>query len=214
MAYSSERKKALVGWSCMNADSFSNVQVQKFLFFYECFSKIEGDAYELDGLKGYRNGPVFSAVFGDIRHEQDYWNYCKEAFLSQPGMVNDRRAKLSAFLVKSLGNKLSEFTHMLNIWAAKRAEIEKGAYQVPLDEDDFSEGDAAILKDIERAYPENYLDSIETKNIHGKAFVIRKADLGKLDDRAYDAMNEAAYDPEFDTPVYVSLDETGDLLLD
>ncbi|MDR1531644.1 MAG: hypothetical protein LBS62_05585, partial [Clostridiales bacterium] len=69
MANSSERKQALVGWFYNNAGFSTNIRLQKFLFFYECFSKIDGDTYELEDLKGYKNGPVFSGVFGDIKHD-------------------------------------------------------------------------------------------------------------------------------------------------
>jgi hypothetical protein len=129
-------------------------------------------------------------------------------------MVNEKRAKLSDFLVKSLGNKLSEFTYELNIWAVRRAEIESGSRQVPLDEQDFSEHDAAIFRDIEHAYPESYIDSVDTLNISGKAFVFFKTDAPRRTEAVIEALTEAAYDPEFDSPVYASFSETGELLLD
>ena len=214
MAYSSERKQALVGWSCTKAGFTSNMQLHKFLFFYEFFSKIDGDTYELEGLKGYKNGPVFSTVFADVRYDEKFKASCAGKFPSLACMVNERRAKLADFLVKSLGNKLSEFTHALNIWATKRAEIEGGGYQVPLDEQDFSEHDAAIFRDIEIAYPESYVESVDILNINGKAFVFFKTDADRLNETVLEALNEAAYDPEFNSPIYVLFSETGELLLD
>jgi hypothetical protein len=214
MANSSERKQALVGWSYNNSCSFSNTQLQKFLFFYECFSKIDGDDYELEGLKGYKNGPVFSAVFVGLRYEERFKEICAEKLPLRISMINERRAKLSDFLVKILGNKLSEFTHGLNIWAAKREDIKNGERQVPLNEADFSQRDAAIFRDIKRAYPQEYIDSVDTRSINGKMFVLFKADAGRLTDAVMEALNEAAYDPEFDSPVYISFSETGELLLD
>jgi hypothetical protein len=53
MINSSIRKQALVGWFCNNTRIFSNMQLQKFLFFYECFSKIDGDIEDI--LKKYSN---------------------------------------------------------------------------------------------------------------------------------------------------------------
>jgi hypothetical protein len=214
MANSSNRKQALIGWSHNNAGINSNMQLQKFLFFYECFSKIDGDVYELEGLKGYRNGPVFSTVLGDIRYDEGFKAACGKLFPFQAGMVNEKRAKLSDFLAKSLGNKLSQFTHGLNIWAIRRAEIESGGRQVPLDEQDFSEHDAAIFRDIEHAYPESYIDSVDTLNISGKAFVFFKADKSRQTEAVMEALIEAAYDPAFDSPIYASFSETGELLLD
>lgn len=214
MANSSERKKALVGWSFNNSGFFSNTQLQKFLFFYELFSKIDGDSYELEGLKGYKNGPVFSSVFGDVKYEQNFRADCGRQFESRSNLVNEQRAKLSNFLVKCLGNKLSEFTHKMNIWAAKRSEIEKGGLQVPLSEDDFTQNDADILRAIETAYPESYIDAVKTLSISGKTFLYFKADEQRLSDDIYDALNEVALDPDFDSPVYISFSETGELLLD
>lgn len=214
MAYSSERKQALVGWFVNNSGFTTNVQLQKFLFFYELFSKIDGDSYELDGLKGYKNGPVFSAVFGDIKYDENFKATCGRQFQSLPHLVNEPRAKLSDFLVKCLGNKLSEFTHQMNIWAVKRDEIEKGGYQIPLSEDDFTEKDADILRAIETAYPNSYIDAVETYSINGKTFVYYKADKNRLSDRVYDVLNEVSFDPDFDSPVYISFSETGELLLD
>lgn len=214
MTYSSERKKALVGWTVNNAGFTSNVQHQKFLFFYELFSKIDGDDYELDGLRGYKNGPVFSAVYGDDKYDNNFKAECGKQFQARSHLVNESRAKLAKFLVKCLGNKLSEFTHEMDIWAAKRAEIERGERQVPLSESDFTENDANMLRDIELAYPESYIDSVETYSVNGKTFVYFKSDKERLTDEVRDTLYEVSLDPEFDSPVYISFSETGVLLLD
>lgn len=214
MAYSSERKQALVGWSYNNASLFSNTQLQKFLFFYELFSKIDGDDYELNGLKGYENGPVFSAVFGDVKYVDNFRETCGRQFQARADLVNESRAKLSDFLVKCLGNKLSEFTHEMHIWSAKRSEIEKGVRQVPLSEDDFTENDASILRSIEIAYPESYIDSVKTLNIGGTVFIYFKDDEERLSDSVYNTLNEAVFNCNLNSPVYISFSETGELLLD
>jgi hypothetical protein len=214
MVNSSERKQALIGWSFNNAGFFSDTQLQKFLFFYELFSKTDGDSYELDGLKGYKNGPVFSGVFGDVRYNENFRAACGKMFSSRANMINEPRAKLADFLVKSLGSKLSEFTHMLNIWSVKQAEIESGGLQIPLCEGDFTEHDAAVFREIERAYPESYIDSVGTRGINGKTFVFFKADAERLSGTVMEALNEAAYDPDLDSPVYVSFSETGEPIFD
>jgi hypothetical protein len=214
MPNSSKRKQALVGWFCSNAGNSTNIQLQKFLFFYECFSKIDGDAYELEGLKGYRNGPVFSKTVGDIKYGENFKENCCAVFASDLSALNNQRAKLSEFLVKSFGNRLSEFTHMLNIWAVKRSEIEGGSQQVALNEADFSESDAAVFRDIEKAYPESYIDSVDILNRNGKAFIFFKADRDKMTNAVHEALDEAAADPELDSPVYIAFSKTGELLLD
>jgi hypothetical protein len=214
MVNSSIRKQALVGWFCNNTRIFSNMQLQKFLFFYECFSKIDGDVYELEGLKGYKNGPVFSAVLGDMRSDDNFKDYCQDKFLSSSDTVNERRAKLSNFFMNILGNKLSEFTHEFNIWAVKKKEIENGEQFVSLNEHDLSEHDITIFQTIKSVYPESYIDSVDVIHINGKAFVFYKTDSNRLNNIAIEALNEISYDPEFTNPVYLTFTETGELLLD
>lgn len=51
MAYSGERKQALVGWSFNHAGFFSNMQLQNFCFSMNCFQKIDGDrCFSVPGL--------------------------------------------------------------------------------------------------------------------------------------------------------------------
>ncbi len=214
MSYSSERKQVLIGWYLSNVDLLSNTQLQKFLFFYELFSKIDGDSYELDDLKIYKNEPVFSTVFSDMKYDDNFKDSCSKQFQSHSYLVNTSRAKLADFLVKCLGNKLSEFTYKLNIWTAKCAEVEQGKFQVPLHENNFTEDYAATLRTIEAAYPESYIDSIKTYSINDKIFIYFKADEKHMSDKVHDILYKVSLNPEFDSPIYISFSETGELLLD
>ena len=214
MVNSSERKQALVGWFINNTDFYDDVQLQKFLFFYECFSKINGDTYELEGLKGYKTGPVFSSVLDDIKCGQDFKNTCTEKLPHLSGLVNTQRAKLSKFLVMTLGNKLLDFIDYLNIWAVKRYKIERGIPYTLLDEADFDKRDASIFRDIEYAYPESFIDTVDVRIINGKAFVTLKTDVDRLTDKVFDVLTEESYDSSFDIPVHVYFSESGGLLLD
>jgi hypothetical protein len=101
---------------------------------------------------------------------------------------------------------------MFNIWRAKRADIQNGIQQVPLDECDFSESDVSALRNIEQAYPIDYIDSVNVENIKGKAFVVLKSDRIKLTDKVYKTLNEAVFDPELESPVSVSFNEAGEVL--
>ena len=67
MLNSSKRKLALAGWlKTKDPEEFADhLKLQKFLFFYEIVSKIEGQEYELTNLKGYTDGTVFSNVYSD-----------------------------------------------------------------------------------------------------------------------------------------------------
>ena len=69
MLFSSDRKLSLSGWLQENntLSYFSPLRLQKFLFFYEAFSKADGDYSDFSHLKGYKRGPVFSQVWGDTQ---------------------------------------------------------------------------------------------------------------------------------------------------
>lgn len=136
-----------------------------------------------------------------------------ETFSCLAHTTNIKRAKLSKFLTEIIGNESSEFMHTLSTWATKCTEIENGQ-QPPSEESGFSESDVAIFQRLEKIYPESYIDSVEIRNINGKAFVVFKSDLCKMTDEIMEVLNKAASDPEFEYPVYVSFSETGELVLD
>ena len=67
MIYSNERKLYLSGW-LKNNDNTSYetpLKLQKFLLFYEAFTKVSGETPDFSHLRGYKKGPVFSNVWGD-----------------------------------------------------------------------------------------------------------------------------------------------------
>ena len=73
MINSDDRKLELSGWLMENdEDSYNDpLKLQKFLFFYESFSKANGKPADFDYLRGYKNGPVFSSVYGDYTKERN-----------------------------------------------------------------------------------------------------------------------------------------------
>ena len=72
MIYSDNRKLALSGW--LKENDYSSyvvpLKLQKFLFFYESASKVAKKEYDFYKLRGYKNGPVFSQVWGDYTKER------------------------------------------------------------------------------------------------------------------------------------------------
>lgn len=68
MIYSNNRKRCLSGWLHQNSEIAYNtaLKLQKFLLFYECFSKVSGEEADFGHLRGYKRGPVFSQVWGGI----------------------------------------------------------------------------------------------------------------------------------------------------
>lgn len=67
MIYSNERKRCLCGWLHQNSRKAYDtaLKLQKFLHFYECFSKVFGEKADFGHLRGYKRGSVF-VRFGEI----------------------------------------------------------------------------------------------------------------------------------------------------
>jgi len=208
----SDRKKALIGWVSRKAKNdgifLPSLRLQKFLFFYECFSKVEGDEFSFENLKGYRRGPVFGDVYREIKYSTD-------TFLTSVNKsgypVNEDRAERALFLVRILGSDLSGFTHTLNIWKVKEDEIMRGSYQLPLSVSDFSKEDAAVFEDLLMLYPTEYINGVNVVEVNGKAFLFPREYAFK--EEYYDALYEASVDKEFCSPVYVEISE-GELILE
>ena len=203
-----DRKKALINWANNRARAdgvfLPSLRLQKFLFFYECFSKVEGDEYSFENLKGYKRGPVFEDVYREIKQNEGNLYISKYT-------VNDERAVKALFLVLTLGNELSEFTHHLDIWKTHEKTIIEDDLQVPLHDSDFSAHDTKVFKDIIYANSRQYIEQHKIIEVGGKSFVAPKE--MEIRENHYDAFYLAAIDPDFRNPVYVSIID-GDLCLE
>ena len=148
------RHRALCGWLKGNEPELFNntLKLQKFLFFYECFSIIEGDPeVDIKNLKGYKMGPVFSDIYGALKYgKDDFIEYLPKAYATYNKKINKERVLLSAFIVKIMKkDELSEFTHSLNIWKSQENEIKnrkKGEKAVDLNLSDLNQRDIAVLQ--------------------------------------------------------------------
>lgn len=217
MLYSSRRKREISGWLKENHshEFSSSLKLQKFLFFYEILSKIENDECELDSLKGYMNGPVFSDVYGDYTYRTDEFEADVETAYQHASNVDEDIAKFTGFLVSILNQEeLSEITHELNIWKSKEELISSGAKQVPLLEKDFTKEDEDLLYSLRAMYPTEYIDSVQVIEISGKSFVISKEDVKKLTEDQERVFITLADDDSLENPVYVSVSEDGVVLID
>jgi hypothetical protein len=218
MLISSKRKRAISGWLRKHYPQgfWSSLKLQKFLFFYEALSKIEGDTAEFRSLKGYVNGPVFGDVYGDYTYRMDEFLIDVETTYEENiEIVNEDRAKFAAFLVKILNeDELSDLTHELNIWNTKKHIIENGGKHVPLLEEDLNQEDVNLLISLREMYPTEYIDSVEVIEVSGKSFVINKEDYSKLTEEQKSTFYLLASQDNLDNPVYVSLSEDGVLLID
>lgn len=218
MINSNERKLALSGWLRRhNPQEYgSPLKLQKFLLFYELFSKVAGEQADFAHLKGYRRGPVFSNVWGDYTKERASFNEAIEvAYEANSKYIKEARAAKSAFVVAVLSeHELSEMTHKLNLWNAKRERIIGGEYQVSLDESDFNGDDAAMVMALDGMFPDSLVSSSSVLPIDQYSFVFSKSDLPRLRENHIDVLSALMETGELHNPVYVGIDSDGRLVVD
>lgn len=214
MLNTSQRRLAVSKWLKDNGPSefYEPLKLQKYLFFYEIFSKVEGKEYSLDYLKGYENGPVFSEVYGDYTYRAEEF----EPQLDEMDTLNvdNSIAKKASFLVKVLSKKeLSKITHQMNIWKSKEEEILSGVKHIPLNESDFNVKDKVITKELKNLYDSGFIDSINIISIKDKNFLLNNDDFENLNEEQKNTL-ELLAEEELDNPIYISVGEEGELLVD
>lgn len=215
---SSDRKLYLSGWLQNNckAEYENPLKLQKFLVLYELSSKTENDSYELTNLKGYKNGPLFSKVYGDYTYRRSEFDKASDDTYRQDKVhLDEERIKKCAFLTHILTEKeLSDFTHKMNIWACKKNQILKeNKSQVDLFESDFTSDDANLLKQLLN------VASVQNRNSHvlkigQKSYLLSNEDYKKLSPEHLDALYDISDDDTIYNPVYVEIDEEGCLVID
>ena len=220
MINSTERQLTLSGWLKNNnvEEYHSPLKLQKFLLFYELFTKVSGETADFNHLRGYKRGPVFSNVWGDYTKERFAFNRAADnAFREHLNMVNEIRAKKTAFIVSVLSEReLSDLTHTLNLWRSKKERILSDEYQVALEEKDFSSDDAAIMELLDEMYPIEMIEKSERISIDNITFVLPKEDFANLTEEMLDVLSELAEKHEkneLHNPVYVTIEE-GRLVID
>lgn len=218
MIYSNERKLCLSGWLKQeHIEEFSTpLKFQKFLLFYESFSKTLTGEGDFSNLKGYKNGPVFSNVWGDYTKEKSSFEVlATDIYNKNKQMINYEIAEKCAFLVKvMLEEELSELSHQLNIWSAKKNRIGRGELQVRLSESDFNENDMELIKSLNSMFSMDIIRNSEVKKIHSNYFVFKKEDLNKITDNQLYTLQTLAINETLHNPVYVEIDDEGRLILD
>lgn len=219
MINSNTRKLTLSGWLKNNShDCFNtSLKLQKFLFFYESFSKVKinGDA-DFTNLMGFKNGPVFSKVYGDYTYERLAFNDAiEDAYKTNKNIINDSIAKKVNFIVNILTtNELSELTHKMNIWKSKEDRILSGEKYVELSENDFNANDVEIINTLDSMYDDESINQYNIVDVGKNHFLINKSDIGKLSLEHMDALYVLSNKEELKNPVYVDFDDDGRLLID
>lgn len=219
MINSNKRKLCLSGWLKNNYYSSyeSPVKLQKFLLFYESFSKINGEKADFTYLKGYKRGPVFSQVWGDYTKERQSFDRAADISytFSAASEINDELAQKSAFLVRTLSDtELSELSHKMNIWKVKEKRIMNGELQVPLAEEDFNRDDKKMMELLNAMYPIQLIKQSDVISINNYFFVIKKSDFPRLTEEHYDILSSLTETGELMNPVYVDIEKGGRLIID
>lgn len=218
MVYSNDRKLILSGWLHENNDRAycSPLKLQKYLFFYEAFCKVENAAYDFDRLRGYQRGPVFSAVWGDYTKARNEFNRIStEKYREHKGELIEPYARRASFVVSILSEKeLTQLTHKYQIWNARSRQIMAGEQQVDLRASDFGQEDYQMTKMLERMYPDDMIENSTVIPIDDACFVFLKDDMAKLTEQHFDTLSLFVEKAEFQNPVFVEVDESGGLILD
>lgn len=221
MVHSNRRKLALSGWLYKNDEiEFSKpIKLQKYLFFYECFSKIENDETDFYKLEGWENGPAFSSVWGD--YSREYYPFIMESqntYERMSSLVDEARAKTALFITKIFNeSEISNFTHQLNIWKKHEDRITvKKEKRVKLSEDDLNDDDLKRLNMLLFAYDENVRMNSEIFTIKDNVFIISKDEYKKLTSDHHSVLHEivSKHEQALKNPVYLEIDEKGALLID
>ncbi|MDR3241817.1 MAG: hypothetical protein LBT37_06560 [Lactobacillaceae bacterium] len=211
----STEKLALVSWLYENDQrSYQNPRkLQKFLFFYELFSKVMGEQYEFGGFKVWLNGPVDSFVYGDYTYRQDYLvSAIKQA---DQKAVNQEIATKADFLVKILNKEeISDLTHDFDLWKKPAASENFADNNVKLNETYFSKEDELTAKELFFLYDEEMIKDSTVLHVLGKHFVLSNGDVHKLSKENEIVLNQLATDDLLKNPVFVEVDEKGGLIID
>lgn len=215
---SNERKLKLSSWLKYNQrrEFSSNLKLQKFLFFYEVFSKIDEEKdYDFSYLRAYPNGPVFSNVYGDYNYQTTaFWKRLDQLGAPSIEGVNYERAKLAGFLVKILNEEeLSDVTHEFDAWKKYKGAIKRGEKNITILEDDFTQNDFFLLETLREMYPIELIENSEVISILDKNFIISKDILPRLTKEQKDLFLTLA-DENLHNPVFIDLTEEGVMLVD
>lgn len=194
--------------------SYSKLQLQKFLFFYEMFQFAESKEYDFSSLKAYKNGPVFSNFYGDITYREDEVLDSIKRFSDglDSGDIDEENALTSKFLIETLtDSELSSLSHEFNFWNTHNKEISENIKQIDMKERDITQEDIDLVQLIKISEPEYNYKIIKIAN---KRFVVSEEDFNKLSENHLELLDILSVDDNLLNPVYIKVDCEGRLLID
>lgn len=215
---SNKRKLYLSGWLKHNYPNEYDhpLKLQNYLFLYEALSNAEGDNADFCRLRGYKRGPAFSDVWENYMKEREAFDQAADnAFFEKQYLIDEIRAKKSAFIVQILSEKdFSEFVWNLNLLKAKKKEIMNGDFLIELDERDFTENDSEMIRVLGQMYPVEMIDNVSVFEMNNHYFLIQKKDQKRLTEQHFDTLCLYSTNERLHNPIYVKLDEKQRLVVD
>jgi len=167
----------------------------------------------LSYLKAYKNGPVFSDVYGFQRYEKDFLESTVNANNDTSYNVDKENVEKALFLTSTMTDtELSDLTHQLDMWKSKKKLIDDGKKQIPIELSDISSEDKEKLKKIYKTAL--LIDNFKIIKIANKIFLIKKEELNDLTDEHYEVLDLLSQENDLINPVYLSIDGEGVLLVD
>lgn len=197
-----------------NSQFYSQLKLQKFLFFYETFSKSEYGTSDFTSLKAYKNGPVYSDVYGDFTYrQQDFVKVLSELGTNTDG-IDENIAEYVHFIVSILNEEeLSDLTHELNMWKVHKENIEQGVLHLSMSESDFNYNDSLFIKELMSMYSDLNISELEIYTVNTTNFVIEKSLKERLTKEQESVLFTIA-DHGLNNPVFVTVSEDGVLEID
>ena len=219
MMFSDDRKFALSGWFQVHERELYNrrFKLQIFLILYEFFSEIENDEADLNFLFGVEKGPVFGAVWDDYGTICDGFHINSKSFYEDKVInINENRAKRCAFIVQTLTEEeWSILMKKLNIWKSKESEILNHKYKIAeLDLADLNDEDINLITMLDNLYPSEMVENSEIISVKEKIFVVSKVDYEKIIQNHMERLEKLAKKTNLHNPVFVKLDDKGNLVVD
>lgn len=171
---------------------------------------------EFSYLKGYKNGPVFSNVYGDYTKERKTFDKeVENVYVANRDMVDNEIENKAKFLVRVLTEKeLSTLSHKMNIWNSKEKQISNGESQVILNESDLNENDFKIVEDIDKMFLIEFIQNHDIVSVGKNHFAFANNDISKITENQIDTLYELSTKEELENPVYVKINERGIMEID
>jgi len=211
-----KRRLGLTAWLYKNqtTEFYSALKLQKYMFLYEAFSKLQDLEYDYGYLRAYENGPVFSDLYGDYTYRKDGLVSIADNYPEDEIEIDEEIALKASFVVKILNEEeLSDFTHELDAWKINEEEIGTRS-QIPIRESHFTDDDYRLLYDLFEMYSSDFIKSVNVVSIGSKNFILSKEDMSRLEEDHNNVLMNLADQDVLENPVYVHLDENGVLLVD